>query len=331
MASVAPGVSSAAVCLCRVLCSRATSTASTVPSQPAAAGLLSREIVGLLHKTQRHDRSYEDARRRLQSGSTWGRVTCSYSTGGEPASSFAPIDVEAEVKTRKILVLGGNGFVGSRVSRIATEQGIDVVSLNRSGRPSYTGPWVDQVSWVEGDAYNANWDELLSGISAVVSCIGGFGNNEHMEKVNGDTNIIAVDAASKAGISKFIYISVHKYNLPEFALNNGYFKGKRRTEEAILSKFPRTGVILQPGFIYGKRRVNNMEVPLDVVGEPLAKLLGRAERFLKPLSALPGSDLLLAPPVSVEEVAKAAVKAILDDTIFGLIDIAQIKVAAASL
>lgn len=92
-----------------------------------------------------------------------------------------------------------------------------------------------------------------------------------------------------------------------------------------------SGVILQPGFIYGKRRVNGVDVPLDFIGQPLGKLLDSAEKFLKPLSALPGSDLLLAPPVSVDEVAKAAVKAVLDDTIFGFIDIPQIKVAAASL
>lgn len=47
------------------------------------------------------------------------------------------------------------------------------------------------------------------------------------------------------GVPKFIYISVHDYNLPEFALNNGYFAGKRKAEAEILSAFPDTGVLHQ--------------------------------------------------------------------------------------
>lgn len=45
------------------------------------------------------------------------------------------------------------------------------------------------------------------------------------------------------GVSKFVYISVHDYNLPEFALNNGYFAGKRKAEAEILSAFPNTGLL----------------------------------------------------------------------------------------
>jgi hypothetical protein len=32
-----------------------------------------------------------------------------------------------------------------------------------------------------------------------VSTIGGFGNNEQMEKINGDANLVAVNAAREAG------------------------------------------------------------------------------------------------------------------------------------
>ena len=36
-------------------------------------------------------------------------------------------------------------------------------------------------------------------MAAVVSTIGGFGNNEQMEKINGEANLVAVNAASDAG------------------------------------------------------------------------------------------------------------------------------------
>lgn len=45
-----------------------------------------------------------------------------------------------------------------------------------------------------------------------------------------------------AGVPKFIYVSVHDYNLPEFALDSGYFKGKRRAEAEILNKYPSSGM-----------------------------------------------------------------------------------------
>lgn len=92
-----------------------------------------------------------------------------------------------------------------------------------------------------------------------------------------------------------------------------------------------TGVVLRPGFIYGKRKVDGFEIPLDVVGQPLEKLLSSVENFTKPLSSLPASDLILAPPVSVDDVAYAVINAIVDDSFFGVFTIEQIKEAAAKV
>lgn len=67
------------------------------------------------------------------------------------------------------------------------------------------------------------------------------------------------------------------------------------------------------------------------MGEPLEKLLLSIENFTKPLNSLPASDLLLAPPVSVENVAFAVVNAVTDDDIFGVFTIEQIREAAAAV
>uniref|UniRef100_A0A0E0P8N5 NAD(P)-binding domain-containing protein n=1 Tax=Oryza rufipogon TaxID=4529 RepID=A0A0E0P8N5_ORYRU len=237
-----------------------------------------------------------------------------------------PIDVVAD-----IVVLGGSGFVGSAICKAAVSKGIEVVSLSRSGRPSYSDPWVDQVTWLAGDVFYARWDEVLVGATAVVSTLGGFGNEEQMKRINGEANVTAVDAAKEFGIPKFILISVHDYNLPSFLLNSGYFTGKRKAESEVLSKYPTSGVVLRPGFIYGKRKVDGFEIPLDVVGQPLEKLLSSVENFTKPLSSLPASDLLLAPPVSVDDVAYAVINGVIDDSFFGVFTIEQIKEAAAKV
>lgn len=258
-------------------------------------------------------------------------IQCSYSTESSSGLDYSsvPIDVVADVKTEKIIVFGGSGFVGSAICKAAVARGIEAVSLSRSGRPPYVDSWVDQVTWVAGDVFYAEWDGLLRGATAVVSTLGGFGTNEQMEKINGEANVLAVDAASKAGIPKFILISVHDYNLPSFLLNSGYFSGKRRAETEVLSKYPNSGTVLRPGFIYGKRKVNGFEIPLDLIGQPLEKFLLASENFTRVLSSLPGSDLFLAPPVSVDDVASAVINAVTDDSVFGIFTIEQIKEAAA--
>lgn len=86
--------------------------------------------------------------------------------------------------------------------------------------------------------------------------------------------------------------------------------------------------MLRPGFIYGKRKVDGFEIPLDLVGEPAERILKAIENFTKPLSSLPASDLLLAPPVSVEDVALAVINGVTDDDFFGVFTIEQIKEAA---
>ena len=92
-----------------------------------------------------------------------------------------------------------------------------------------------------------------------------------------------------------------------------------------------TGVVLRPGFIYGKRKMDGFEIPLDVVGEPMERLLKAVENFTRPLRSLPASDLLLAPPVSVDDVALAVINAVKDDDFFGIFTIDQIKEAASSV
>ncbi|XP_057448670.1 uncharacterized protein At1g32220, chloroplastic [Lotus japonicus] len=259
-------------------------------------------------------------------------VSCSFAGAGvSDDPRLTPIDVAADVKSERIVVLGGSGFVGSAICKAAVSRGIEVISLNRSGRPTYPGTWVDQVTWIPGDVFYVNWDEVLPGATAVVSTLGGFGSEEQMRKINGEANVVAVNAAKEYGIPKFILISVHDYNLPSFLLSSGYFTGKRKAESEVLSKYPGSGIVLRPGFIYGKRRVDGFELPLDLVGEPAEKILKAVENFTKPLSSLPASDLLLAPPVSVDDVALAAINGLKDDDFFGIFTIDQIKEAAENV
>lgn len=74
--------------------------------------------------------------------------------------------------------------------------------------------------------------------------------------------------------------------------------------------------------------MDGLEIPLDLVGQPLERILSATQNFTKPLSSLPASDILLAPPVSVDDLALAVINAITDDDFFGIFTIEQIKEAA---
>lgn len=49
---------------------------------------------------------------------------------------------------------------------------------------------------------------MLAGATAVVSTLGGFGSEEQMQRINGEANILAVNAAKKFGEELFISLVV---------------------------------------------------------------------------------------------------------------------------
>ncbi|PHT50525.1 hypothetical protein CQW23_10273 [Capsicum baccatum] len=52
---------------------------------------------------------------------------------------------------------------------------------------------------VTGDVFYAIWDEILVGVTAVVSTLGGFGSDEQMQRIDGEANVVAVNAAKDYG------------------------------------------------------------------------------------------------------------------------------------
>lgn len=208
--------------------------------------------------------------------------------------------------------------------------GADVVSVSRSGRPTWaSAPWADAVQWEKGDALDASptapWRSLLPGAAGVVSTLGTFGSNELMYRVCGTANIALMDAAAAATVPRFAFISVHDYQFPggwhakEFLLK-GYFQGKRDAEAHLSRVFPDTGVALRPGFIYGSRHAGNVTLPLGVVGAPLAAALKLVPT--RSLAGVPIVGAAFVPPVPVDAVGRAAASAVLDpDVPPGVMDV----------
>ncbi|OQR89665.1 hypothetical protein ACHHYP_06129 [Achlya hypogyna] len=211
-----------------------------------------------------------------------------------------------------LLVVGGNGFVGSNILQRAVAKGIEVRSLNRSGKPEWGDqvPWVDKVDWVQGDVFSkADLAKAIDGVTGVISTVGAFGSNEFMQKMCGDANIEVARAAKECGVDRFVFVSESRVgsDIPTWAPLYGYFDGKARAEAAVTAHFPETGVCLRPGMIYGTRRVGNYLLPLQLIGAPL-RFFGRdCGPVSSVLTRVPlvGGELLAAAPVGA--VAKVSV------------------------
>ncbi|KAK8965708.1 mRNA cap guanine-N7 methyltransferase 1 [Platanthera guangdongensis] len=141
----------------------------------------------------------------------------------------------------KVLVLGGNGYVGSHVCKEAVHQGFSVSSFSRSGRSSIQECWADNVVWNQGSLLVPDsLKDSMNDVSAVISCVGGFGSNSQMYKINGTANVNAIRAAAEQGVKRFVYISAADFGFVNYLLQ-GYYDGKRAAEAELLSNFPYGG------------------------------------------------------------------------------------------
>jgi len=79
---------------------------------------------------------------------------------------------------QKILVIGGNGFIGSAVCKAALAKGLQVTSISSSGRPyqtarGHTPAWASKVDWQKGDALQPEtFAHLFPEVGGVVHTLG---------------------------------------------------------------------------------------------------------------------------------------------------------------
>ncbi|TYJ52369.1 hypothetical protein B9479_007025 [Cryptococcus floricola] len=78
----------------------------------------------------------------------------------------------------RLLVVGGNGFLGSAICKAAVGRGWEVSSMSSSGKPfttpaGHTPAWVPRVTWHAADAFSpSSYSSLVSSSTAVVHTLG---------------------------------------------------------------------------------------------------------------------------------------------------------------
>ncbi len=216
----------------------------------------------------------------------------------------------------KILVTGGSGFIGRAVCALAVERGLVVTSLSRHGAslPTHTQT-LEKVTWLKGSVFDGpGLDAALEGVGAVVHCVGigreRAGKDETFKRMNGDSAIVVAEAAKKAGVPTFVFVSAGEK--PPWA-HEEHLSSKRRAEVA-LAKICERLVVLRPGLVYGAER----------------RLASFAASFLRAARVLraPGPRLEANTPVHVEVMARAALRAVLDPNTRGVVEPDRIEAFA---
>jgi nucleoside-diphosphate-sugar epimerase len=248
----------------------------------------------------------------------------------------------ATIPGKKLLVLGGTGFVGSKIIALAVKEGWAVTSLSRRGSrgdlPAYEG-----VNWVSGDASNpdtvsaivrGNSENGMGQFDGVIHAIGmlvegsankwasGSGSvpdaGATFDQVTRQTAFAAMDAVleSPPPHSKipFVFVSAaevkwtfdDKFSNTPLSFLHRYFIAKRAVESRLQSEEHLRATILRPSLIWSRDRP---------FGIPPAFFFGLGNLVQRPF----GLDLIDV-PVNVDTLAAAAVKAIKIPTISGIFD-----------
>ncbi|KAF1350348.1 NAD(P)-binding protein [Lizonia empirigonia] len=118
----------------------------------------------------------------------------------------------ASTAQKKLVVCGGNGFLGSRICRAAAHGGWSVVSVSRSGMPHWSSvssspdppPWSSKVTWVKGDMLDpSSYTAHLESTDAVIHTMGILLEADYKGVVSGRESPLAglrrAFSATKAG------------------------------------------------------------------------------------------------------------------------------------
>lgn len=160
----------------------------------------------------------------------------------------------------KIVVFGGNGFIGQKICQELVARNHQVVSVSRSGQPQKArGEWLAQVQWVQSDVLaDKEWHEVTADADWLVNCIGVLfekkARNQTYERlIEAPVTIILDYLESQQSTTPLLSISAN--HVPFFLKR--YLVAKKRTEKMITTRCKR-GKVIYPGLVTDPSRPGSL-------------------------------------------------------------------------
>ncbi|KAG6917979.1 hypothetical protein DXG01_017163 [Tephrocybe rancida] len=188
---------------------------------------------------------------------------------------------------QRILVVGGNGFIGSAICKAALSKGFQVTSVSSSGLPyrsakGHAPAWVSQIDWQKGDALHPeSFAHLFPEVDGIVHTLGTLLEDSSYKQAIKQGNVLGLlgilhnnivgdhgnplenstsdafvasstDASIRTAPRPFIYISAEDIFRPIIPAR--YIETKREAEQgidALLDGKPQyRGVHIRPSLVY---------------------------------------------------------------------------------
>ena len=207
----------------------------------------------------------------------------------------------------KVLVTGANGFVGSHVAeRLLARGGVDLrLMLRRTSNLDY----IQGLDYerVEGDMRNAeSLRAAVQGVDAVAHVAGATSalSEAAYQEINALGTAVLVDAAAKAGVKRFVYVSSQAAHGP----NDGpepripdpprpitpYGRSKLEGEYPVLAQRNDMSVaVLRPPVVYGPR--DRALLPFYRLAKlHFVPVYGRGDRLLSWINVQDCADAIVA-------------------------------------
>ncbi|OYW59790.1 MAG: complex I NDUFA9 subunit family protein [Rhodobacterales bacterium 12-65-15] len=210
--------------------------------------------------------------------------------------------------SKLVTIIGGSGFVGRYIARRMAKAGWRVrVAVRRPNEALFVRTY-GVVGQVEPVACNIRDDaslrSVLTGADAVVNCVGilnrSGANTFDAVQAEGPGRVARI--ASELGLASMVQISAIG---ADAGSDSAYARTKSEGEAAVLAAFP-NAVILRPSIIFGSEDgFFNRFAGMSRMG-PILPVVGAETRFQ---------------PVHVDDVAAAAVKAVLGEATPGIYEL----------
>lgn len=201
---------------------------------------------------------------------------------------------------KRILLLGGTGFVGRHVCEHLARAGLQMSVITRRAINAQAVQTLPRLTVIEADVHDeAALARLLPGHDAVVSLVGVLhGNAARFQRAHVELPRKLAHAMQAAGVRRLVHVSA----LGASAEGPSNYQRSKAAGEAVLREAGLDLTLLRPSVVFG-------------AGDSFLRLFARLQASL-PVMLLPGSSVRLQ-PVWVGDVACAVVRCLADPATVG--------------